>query len=42
MKKGEVIVINPKEKSYLIAKKVKMITITVPDWYPAQCKNVRE
>ena len=42
VKKGEVIVINPKEKSYLIAKKVKMITITVPDWYPAQCKNVRE
>jgi mannose-6-phosphate isomerase-like protein (cupin superfamily) len=37
--KGDVVVIRPGEKSYIKAnKKMRILTITTPDWYPDQCE----
>ncbi len=37
----DVFVINPKETSYIIAKKLKMLVITSPNWYEQQCEHIK-
>ncbi len=36
--KGDVVVINPGEKSYVRAKSMEILVVTSPDWYPDQCE----
>ena len=36
---GDLIVINPNQKSYLVAKNLKLLTITSPNWYEGQYKE---
>lgn len=37
---GDVFIIKHGQKSHLIANKLKMLTITSPDWHPEQCEIV--
>lgn len=39
---GDVFVVDKKEKSYLIGKKLKLLTITLPNWYNEQCEIVED
>jgi mannose-6-phosphate isomerase-like protein (cupin superfamily) len=39
---GDVVMIKPGSPSYLIADNLRILTITVPDWYEDQHENVRE
>jgi|SRR3989338_3188938 len=36
--RGDVVVINPGEKSYAKAKSMEILVVTSPDWYPDQCE----
>mgnify|MGYP001607984401 CR=1 FL=1 len=37
---GDIYFVKPNQKSFLIAKKIKILTITKPDWYKEQCEVV--
>lgn len=39
---GDVVMIKPGSSSYLIADNLRILTITVPDWYEDQYENVRQ
>jgi mannose-6-phosphate isomerase-like protein (cupin superfamily) len=38
---GDAFVISPEERSFITGK-MRIITITSPDWYPRQCEKVEE
>ncbi|MBI2044237.1 AraC family ligand binding domain-containing protein [Candidatus Pacearchaeota archaeon] len=40
VKEGDVIILQPKSKSYLIGNKLHLLTITQPNWYKEQYKEV--
>lgn len=40
VEKGDVVVIHPSQKSYLIADNLKLITITSPNWNKEQYKEI--
>lgn len=40
IKEGDIYFIKPSQKSYVIAKQMKILTITQPNWYKEQCEIV--
>ncbi len=40
VEKGDLVIINPKQKSYLIAKNLRIITITSPNWDQKQYREI--
>ena len=38
---GDVVVLKPNQKSYLVANKLKLLTITQPDWYTKQYNEIK-
>lgn len=42
IKQGDIFIIKPKQKSYLQADNLKILTITRPNWYKEQCEILEE
>ena len=40
IEKGDVVILKPDQKSYLVARKLKLLTITKPNWYKEQYQEV--
>jgi mannose-6-phosphate isomerase-like protein (cupin superfamily) len=40
VEKEDLFVINPNEKHYITAKKLKLIVFTTPDWKKEQCEHI--
>ena len=40
LNEGDVFIIKPGEKSYILAENLNLVTIASPNWYSEQCKIV--
>lgn len=40
VEEGDMFTINPKEKSYIVGRNLKILTATSPNWYKEQCEMV--
>lgn len=36
---GDVVILKPNQRSFLVTKKLRLLTITQPNWYPEQYKE---